>query len=179
MSTAGVVKAYIDYQKANAQIKARQRAERARELEPFLADIGSAVVDARSTGETLSTLSDAISNKNRNFLYGALRALARRGGELPDEVEIEAQRGADEPAEQVPAPAAPAEPSEWVEPPYEVQSETSPDTSYVYIGGVETELVLEDGFVVDMPQQWLRATGAEKAFYRRLIKEVEDAAAAQ
>jgi hypothetical protein len=81
-----LVKRYTDYRIKNEQIKARQRREREKELLPFLIDIGRAVDEDRSNGHSVPELAGLISNKNRNFLYGAMRAYKAT---LPEQVELD------------------------------------------------------------------------------------------
>jgi len=163
MSLAALVKRYSDYRVKNAQIKVRQKAEREKELRPFLAEIGREVHLARENGHKVTHMADEVTNKNRNFLYDALRAYEEDNVTTPE----------------VAIPAPQAESAGWVEPTYEIYTDPLyPNSRFVDIVGVsDTELVLTDGIVEDYPDRWVAATGDEKAFYKRIVQEVEREAA--
>jgi len=74
ISTSELIQRYTDYRKKMAEIRKRQALERADELIPYLADVGAAVAALRESGHGMPYLADLIGNKNRNFLYSALRA---------------------------------------------------------------------------------------------------------
>lgn len=174
MSLAALVKRYSDYRVKNAQIKVRQKIERETELRPFLAEIGREVYLAREQGHKVTHMADEVTNKNRNFLYDALRA-----HEEDNVVEVP-----------TPAPAPKAEPSGWVEPRYVIETggevvngqELVTVEFYGTVGHGEAEaeeidLCLTDGIVENYPDEWVAAKGDEKAFYKRIVQEVEREAA--
>lgn len=159
MNTSMLVKRYTDYKQKNAQIKARQKVEREQELLPYLEDIGAAVADLRADGTSVVDQAEAVTNKNRNFLYAALRAFDVKQAELTEE--------------------APAEPQGWVEPSYRVYTQTQyPNSRFVdIIGQGDYELTLTDGVVDDYPESWVFVDDPDqKLFYKRIIAEVERAA---
>lgn len=164
MNTSKLVKRYTDYRVKNAQIKARQKVEREKELQPFLADIGEAVSQLRAEGMSVVDQAIEVTNKNRNFLYNALRAFDAR---------------------QIPTPVEEVTPQGWVEPKYTVTANgTDVYTVEFYVDGHESDyrdevdLYLSDGVVDDFPDAWSTGTPEERAFYKRLIAEVEAAASA-
>lgn len=165
MSLAALVKRYSDYRVKNAQIKVRQKTEREAELRPFLAEIGREVYLAREQGHKVTHMADEVTNKNRNFLYDALRAHEEDNlAEVPVPV---------------PTPATKTEQTGWVEPYYRIYGMAEyPESRFVDIDAVGSyELVLTDGIVEDYPDDWIVAKGDEKAFYKRIVQEVEREAA--
>jgi hypothetical protein len=74
MANTSLVKRYIDYKAAVTRIKHEQREQRKTLLRPFLEDIGRAIDEERSNGATVQEIADTLSNKNRNFVYQAIRA---------------------------------------------------------------------------------------------------------
>lgn len=160
MNTSKLVKRYTDYRQKNAQIKQRQKREREAELVPFLEDIGAEVAALRGEGMSVVAQAEAVTNKNRNFLYSALRAHELKALDVKDE----------------PTPLV------WEEPIYGIYAMPEyPESKFVDIDGVgDFELRLVDGVVEDYPESWVTTANADqKAFYKRLIAEVENAAAAQ
>lgn len=160
MNTSKLVKRYTDYRQKNAQIKLRQKKEREAELKPFLEDIGREVAALRSEGMSVVDQAEAVTNKNRNFLYGALKAFDLLGLEVVDEPLVEFNG--------------------WEDPTYFLMDNgNSVDVKIYWHGGDENvSLYLSDGVVDDYPEHWIMTTNADrKAFYKRLIAEVERAAA--
>lgn len=160
-NTSKLVKRYTDYRVKNAQIKARQKAERETELLPFLADIGEAVAQLRTEGVSVVDQATEVTNKNRNFLYAALRAHDARS---------------------TPTPVEEVTPQGWVEPDYEIAFKGN-SLAEVWLASYPgnsldtgVQLTLSDGVVEDFPDAWLSGSPEERAFYKRLIVEVEAAA---
>lgn len=154
-----LVKRYTDYRIKNEQIKARQRREREKELLPFLIDIGRAVDEDRSNGHSVPELAGLISNKNRNFLYGAMRAYRAT---LPEQVELD----------------LPEVSRFEAEPEYEIEY-YSTNTYAVYADENGTKFALhfrvDSGTVVHYPEGIAERYG--KPFLKKIIAEVEREAA--
>lgn len=160
MNTSKLVKRYTDYRVKNAQIKARQKVEREKELQPFLADIGEAVSQLRAEGMSVVDQAIEVTNKNRNFLYNALRAFDAR--QIPTPVE-EVTRETGQLLYHFKLNGNSAD----IHIGHEGTAETVPFTLY-----------LSDGVVDDFPDAWSTGTPEERAFYKHLIAEVEAAASA-
>jgi hypothetical protein len=158
VNTSKLVKRYTDYRQKNAQIKQRQKREREAELVPFLEDIGTEVAALRGEGMSVVAQAEAVTNKNRNFLYSALRAHELKALDVKDE----------------PTPLV------WEEPPYTIK--INGNSAEVYVDDQAGRahmypLVLSDGVVDDYPESWVSVSDPDqKAFYKRLIAEVEAAA---
>jgi hypothetical protein len=155
---SNLVKRYTDYRIRNEQIKARQRREREKELEPFLIDIGKSVDEDRSNGRSVPELAALIDNKNRNFLYSALR---KYRASLPEFVE--------------PDVVSEFEP----EPEYRIvfdENTQDPRKAVVYtvgVNGIERDwnFLLEEGTVVFYGTLIGDLWG--KPFLKKLISEIE------
>jgi hypothetical protein len=157
-----LVKRYTDYRVKNEQIKARQRRERERELLPYLEDIGRAVDEDRSNGHSVPELAGLISNKNRNFLYGAMRAYRAT---LPEQTPLdipEVSRFEAEPDDSQIDFEKQNSGNFWVG----IDELSDGLTSYYF--------ELEQGVVVGYPEGIAERYG--KPFLKKLIAEVEDAA---
>lgn len=163
MNTSMLVKRYTDYKQKNAQIKARQKIEREQELLPFLEDIGAAVADLRADGTSVVDQAEAVTNKNRNFLYAALRAFDSKQAELTEEPLVEFQG--------------------WMEPPYTIKLNGNSADVHIFWHGADEKrsLYFDSDYVVDdYPEMWVTTTDPDqKLFYKRIIAEVERAAAAE
>jgi len=156
---SSLVKRYTDYKVKNEQIKARQRKERERELKPFLEDIGRAVEDDRANGHSVLELSALLDNKNRNFLYAAVRAYRDT---LPHQEQLD----------------MPSEPDFEPEP-ENLKIEVGIGNINAYISfdddPVVWVFVLDNGTVADYPEGIDARYG--KPFLKKLIAEVESEAA--
>lgn len=163
LMASDLVKRYTDYRVKNEQIKARQRRERERELLPYLEDIGRAVDEDRSNGHSVPELAGLISNKNRNFLYGAMRAYRAT---LPEQTPLdipEVSRFEAEPEYSIVF-------GEGIADPRKVQVFTTS------VDGIKRDwnFLLEEGTVVFYGSLIADLWG--KPFLKKLIAEVEDAA---
>lgn len=85
MSTE-LVRAFNKFRTQNTKIKERQRAERARELDPYMAAIGREILELQQQGRTITEIGQIISLKNRTFIYEAKRAFAAASGEARDDI---------------------------------------------------------------------------------------------
>jgi hypothetical protein len=158
---SNLVKRYTDYRIRNEQIKARQRREREKELEPFLIDIGKSVDEDRANGRSVPELAALIDNKNRNFLYSALR---KYRASMPEFVEPDT------------VPEFEAEPTASM-----IEYELQPTGNY-WVRIVESSddadsyyFTIDNGTVVDYPEGIAERYG--KPFLKKLISEVERGAA--
>lgn len=170
---AELIKRYADYRKRNTEIKARQQRERAAELLPFLKDVGRAAVAARAV-LTVQELSASIGNKNRNFLYSAIRAhegltISYGVGTNPPV--------ADRTGEPQAVTALPVTRT------WEAHTTDAAGRAWLVVITNNTmghedqehfEISTVDGVVQDIPAEWATALdGDEKALYREIIKHIE------
>lgn len=151
-----VVDAYVDYKRENFRIKNAQRAEREAKLNPYMADIGRAVVEARAAGATMTDLASAVGTRNRNFLYDAKRAYdALNYGQADDAAASAANAG--------------SEPESEPEDEFLVLRTSTPGVYTVDLADGETYTIKAaiDGLV--LPPGWLTDP---LPLYRKIIKQV-------
>lgn len=71
--TNNLVSTYVAYKQKREEIKARQRIELERELEPFLIQFGKSVMTEQAIGKKITDIEYQIGAKNRTLIYEAKR----------------------------------------------------------------------------------------------------------
>lgn len=162
--TEQLVTAYTRYKVQKAKIKARQRQELEKELEPWARDVGEAILAEKVNGLKVDEIAILIGNKNRNFQYDMMRTatngLLVDNGIDPVTTKPLVESEPDELQFTIRSNAA----DKWQVDTWRNDSDVEPE-SYV--------LETYKGKVQDLPESWLTATPADRNVYRMIIAEVE------
>lgn len=151
VTNKNLVKTYIVYKQKREEIKARQRVELERELEPFLKEVGSAIIEAQSNGKRIEDIEYEIGAKNRTLVYRAKRLA--KGIKSPDY---------QEPADDI------------IEPPersWRVEKGVQPGTYNVYVNDAYAGDVTVDDTFIDTPDEWAADT-ENRDTYREVIAHI-------
>lgn len=153
-----LINAVVKYRTERTALKAVYRKMLDTDMRKHLEAVGEQIALARAAGATVDEIAADFGTRNRTFIYEALNAYQEAQGDTPEPT----------PEPEVAAVAEDAVTEYMI-------STVIKDHEYLVTVGDESWTVVtdEDGFIPELPEEWLTAPTRERRdLYKRIIAEI-------